>query len=112
MKLTTYVGDSLGILCSVKARAGSALPLDLTGCTIAFRAVSSSGTAVVLDKAIGTGVTVTDEDSGSFRVDLTPTDTQALGVAGGALKFSIRVTVDVNHIHTVGVGTILIKKSL
>ncbi len=112
MNLTTYVGDSLRILGSVKSRAESTVPLNLTGCAIAFKAVSSVGAVLTIEKSVGSGVTITDAASGSFRVDLDPADTTAIGVDGGSLKYSIRVTVDVNHVHTVAVGTITIKKSL
>ncbi len=111
MNLTTYSGDSLQIVCNVKARAGSQAALNLTGCTVAFKAVSASGNNVTLNKAVGSGVTILDAAAGSLQIDLTPSDTLALG-ASGSYRYSVRVTVDPNHVHTVAVGTITVKKSL
>lgn len=114
MKLTTYVGDSLRFSGIVKQRAGSRLPLDITGCAVEFKAVLVSGTSIPLEleKAVGTGVTIVDGPAGSFTVDITPDDTALVGPEGGTFNWSVRVTVDPLHVHTVSIGTLTVEESL
>lgn len=115
MNFTTYVGDSFHLVGSIKSRLDTSDPLDLDGCGITFTATGVAGIPpvnVTLTKTIGAGVTVTDEDNGIFAVDLTPDDTEELGLDGGTFSYSIRVTVDASHVHTVDVGQIKILPSL
>ncbi len=109
MNFTTYVGDSLRLVCSVKSRLDTSDPLVITGTTITFVLNAVAGvppSPVTITKAVGTGVTITDGPNGIFSVDLSPTDMNTFGAGGGTFSYYARVQIDPTHVHTVAVGQI------
>lgn len=115
MNITTYAGDSLRLEGSVKSRLDSGDPLNLSTSAITFVASGVTGlppTAVTVTKTVGAGITVLDGPNGFLAVDLTPTDTQALGADGGIFDYALRITLDPTHVHTVAVGQIKVLPTL
>jgi hypothetical protein len=78
----------------------------LNGAIIQWVIYNSKG--VLLEKAIGSGITITDSDNGKFQVKLESVDTQSLS---GRYRYIVKVTDQFNNTSDVTKGTINIDPS-
>lgn len=85
-------------------------PHDLNGHTIGFVVRLTRAGANLISKSIGSGITVTDEAGGVFRITLSDTDTDAFN--DGVYYYEVKVTTDTLVEVSVLDGKIRMRKSL
>ena len=87
-------------------------PVDLTAAGIWFTAKTSpSASNVVFQKAVGSGITVTDAASGAGLIELVPADTQGLGARTVRLYFDLEVEI-AGAVYTVAAGRLDVEPDL
>lgn len=72
-----HAGDSRTLEITVRDE-DSGDPVDITGCDLFWAVSRVLGSASLFTKEIGSGITVVDEPTGRFDIELEPDDTQAL----------------------------------
>ena len=87
-------------------------PVDLTGAGIWFTAKTSpNASTVVFQKAVGSGITVTDAASGAGMIELVPGDTHGLGARTVRLYFDLEVEI-AGAVYTVAAGRLVVEPDL
>lgn len=74
--LTMHSGDRKNIVVTVRDEAGAIV--DLTGSTARFRLARHPGAISIFEKAVGSGLSMTDPAAGVLTVTLSADDTVAL----------------------------------
>lgn len=100
-------GDTAALDFAIVDAGGGAV--DLMGATIRWQMARSVRAAAILEKAIGSGITITDAAAGKFTVELDPTDTAAIT---GTFYHEVEIIDAVGNVSTPRSGTILIKPGL
>lgn len=67
-------------------------PLNITGATIKFTARRDPGSAAVISKQTGSGITITDGPNGAFSVTIAAADTSGFTVDEG-LIWDVEITI-------------------
>jgi hypothetical protein len=102
-------GDTKRLIVSVKDPAGAAIPLG-GAISIQWWAAKKVTSAIhLVEKGLGTGVTITDAPNGVLRVDIDPDDTALIS---GAYYHELEVIDSAGDIQTVLKGTMTVVKSL
>jgi hypothetical protein len=84
-------------------------PVALTSAGVWFTAKTSPGAGtVVFQKAVGSGITVTDAASGAGMINLVPSDTQALGARTVPLYFDLEVAL-AGAVYTTAAGRLVVE---
>src|SRR5262245_56542261 len=71
-----FAGDSKTLRVTVKDDAGQ--PVDLANAEIRFEMARYAGSAPLVVKSLGDGITIIDQSAGRFDVALLPADTEEL----------------------------------
>jgi hypothetical protein len=104
-QLTMFRGNTMVFDFSITLGGN---PVDLTGAGLWFTAKTSPGTsAVVFQKTVGQGITVTDVASGVGLIELVPADTGALGARTVRLYFDLEVEI-ADAVYTVAAGRLVV----
>ena len=105
-QLTMFRGNTMVFDFSITLGGNS---VDLTGAGIWFTAKTSPGASnVVFQKAVGSGITVTDAASGAGLIELVPDDTQGLGARTVRLYFDLEVEI-AGAVYTVAAGRLVVE---
>lgn len=105
---TMFAGDSKTLEVTVKDADG--VVVDITGATIRWSlARSVNSTPALLQKAVGSGITITDGPNGRFDVALANADTETLS---DAYYHEAEVILLDGTIATVVSGAVTIKRTL
>lgn len=102
-------GDTKRLIVSVKDPDGAAVPLGGALSIQWWAAKRVSSSTRLVEKGLGTGVTVTDAPNGVLRVDIDPDDT---ALVSGAFYHELEVIDSGGDIQTVLKGTMTVIKSL
>lgn len=100
-------GDTLALDFAIVDGAGAAV--DLAGATIRWQLARSVRATALIEKAIGSGVTVTDDAGGLFTVMLEPEDTQAIT---GSFYFEVELIDALGNVSTPCTGRISVLPGL
>jgi hypothetical protein len=102
--LKTYRGDTRTFSLTVKRQN---LPVDLGGCLLTFtakRAIADADAAAVVQKAIGSGLTVTDEAGGLAEFTVESADTDGLTTVPVTLEWDVQLVEADGTVTTVARG--------
>ena len=109
LQLTMFRGNTMVFDFAVTLGGN---PVDLTGAGIWFTTKTSPGaSAVVFQKTVGQGITVTNAASGAGVIELVPGDTEALGPRTLRLYFDLEVEI-AGAVHTVAAGRLVVEPDL
>jgi hypothetical protein len=103
---TMYQGDSKTLQVTVLTEAGG--PADLAGAAIRWQLATKIKGPAIVEKAIGSGITLVDAAAGRFDVALDPPDTEPLT---GVHYYEAEV-VNLAIVSTVLTGSVEIKPTL
>jgi hypothetical protein len=108
-QLTMFRGNTMVLDFSVTLGGN---PVDLTGAGMWFTAKTSPGaSSVVFQKAVGSGITVTDASSGAGMIELVSSDTHGLGARTARLYFDLEVEI-AGAVYTVAAGRLVVEPDL
>lgn len=100
-------GDTVALDFTIRDAAGAVV--DMTGATIRWQMARSVRATPMLEKAIGSGITVTSEVGGTFTVMLDPVETADLA---GIFYFEVEVIDGSGNVSTPRRGWIKIDPGL
>ena len=102
-----HAGDDQDLAFTVKDEAGSAV--DITGFTIAWRLATHVTAPMLVSKATGGGITITDAVQGEFTVALAAADTAGLA---GVYYHEAELTDGGGDISTIATGHVTLHGGL
>ncbi len=106
---TMFAGDSQLLEVTVTNAAGDPVDLDGVQAIRWWMSWSVHAEPPLVEKAIGSGVTIVDASAGRFNVTLAPADTAGLS---GPYYFEAEVIDEVGNVSTVLTGTATIRAAL
>jgi hypothetical protein len=108
-QLTMFRGNTMVFDFSITLGGN---PVDLTGAGIWFTAKTSPGAStVIFQKAVGSGITITDTASGAGMIELAPGDTHELGARTVRLYFDMEVEIT-GAVYTAAAGRLVVEPDL
>lgn len=107
MDFELFAGDTKVLDITVKDDEGAVV--DITDATIRWQLARSVNAPAVLQKAVGSGITISDGPNGLFEVALANADTETLK---GAFYHEAEVILPDSTIATVVTGAVTIKPTL
>lgn len=101
--VTMWAGDTKALVFTITDGAGVAI--NLSGSTVHWIMQHSlTDSVALLEKHVGSGITLTDAEAGILTVTLAAKDTE--GLAGGNYYHELEITDSSGDISTVAIGTI------
>lgn len=107
MSITMFQGDTKVLVFTVSQGSGTA---DLTDAAIRWQLAKSVSKEALVEKSVGSGITITDAAGGVFEVLLEPEDTEAL--SAGAYYYEAEVTDGDDNVSTVATGALTLTRTL
>ena len=107
MAIEFFAGDDKTIQFTIN-QAGTTTPQDLTGVTINFRMVKPGN--VVINKTVGSGITVIDAEAGRCNVQLDSADTADITTTT-SIEYELQLQISGKY-DTVSFSTMSIKRNI